>query len=342
MPSQPGLPNVDVESVSTLKTSTSVRVQPLGNPPSVVAVTAPPSVPIFYRHRALVALQGTPSNLSLRADWFSPFQRFIQGNLSSRYQRAVGTESFTALITAASPFWFNNSQRCFSVVTLDGVSDWAVLKKDALQVYAGPSLVLGTYSVPRRILRLLAKQLDVARKPTGLHLWLRLGYTFLSGRGMACLSGNGAMYTSLIAEGEEVSVSRKHLVALTVNGPHDLENSVVEFAHTKDTPAPAVPALSSVKTWSLFVAYTRAVAAVLRRYTNKVRGYVNHQTDFVRVVGPRTLLLQSGSGETFTSVPEIMNSGAKPEKTLDDYLNYVTAGEAGVLIESTKSFATSK
>lgn len=153
---------------------------------------------------------------------------------------------------------------------LDGLNDWAILNKDAIQVYTGNSLSISVHSIPRYISKKLAKQLGTAttsgaatsgigglgsvfglgkgtaRIETGLRsLWNR-GYTLLSGRGQVGLVGNGGIYQLDVGEQEEILINKRAILAITVNGPFDLENCVIKDTSTVSSQQSLPPSSSSL------------------------------------------------------------------------------------------------
>ncbi|GEQ70622.1 hypothetical protein JCM33374_g4300 [Metschnikowia sp. JCM 33374] len=357
-------PNVDdVPGLPNLKSVDDVSLQAVGTPPSALTVAAPPSLPVYIRRNTLLTLQANLDHVTFTSRLISPFSRLAYGNFVSRYQEIVGTEPFNLLVSSNSPTWFprffsRTTSKSFTNISLDGSSDWAILKRDALQVYAGPSLEVSVRSLPSKISRRFSKQLKLtSREPTGLFRWFQSGYTFVHGRGALGLVGNGVVYSASISEGEVIAVNRAHLLGISVNGPHDLENCVVSFKNPvkieniKIVPPPQV---AKIQTWRDFWTQSKYYYWKAFDTFRNVRGrslqHAIGNQDFVKVVGPRTILLQSGAPqESFerkfnlprlAPVNHVETSPVKPtEKVPADYLNIVTIDpKKGASIKSTNDF----
>lgn len=346
--------NINVADLPNLKTTDLVSLEAVGVPPSVMSVSVPPSVQVFIRRGSMLTLRGNPKHMTSGFEFLSPFQRLIYGNYVSGYQKVIATEPFSMLVTSNSPtllprLFLNSTPKSFASVVLDGVNDWAVLKRDALHIFAGPSLNVGMYKIPKKISRQLAKRVDLTTKAlTGLFKWNRPGYTFVSGRGVLGLVGNGLVYTATLLDGEEVLINKHNLVALSVNGPYDLQNCVVKYDYpVPDVNSESTPDVAQVKSWRDFVIRTKYYFSKLTNFglllqTNTSNYLVGNQ-DFVRVIGPRTVLLQSGASsntyESNFSMPSLSEKIEPAKKTAADYLNYVTIDPVkGATIESTPNF----
>lgn len=339
----------DIEALPNLKTKEAVTMEALGTPPSVMSIGTPPSLPVYVRRRTLLTIQGVYEHMSISNETRHFFKRLLYGNFVSRYQKLVGTEPFSLLVTSNPPsllpsLYLNRSSRAFASINLDGINDWAILKPDALHAYAGPSLNIGMYRLPLRISRQLARRINLSdRESTGLFRWTRSGYTFVNGRGSIGLAANGVIYSVDVADGEEVSVNRDNLVALSVNGPYDLRNCVVNYTFRSDGKipvAPAPPKMAQINSWSDFVVNTKyywwKLSSFVQRFRRDPPKLLVGYLDFVRVIGPRTILLQSGSKhQSFErnfllptiAPPKVTTTGppgTEVEKTPSDYLNVVT------------------
>lgn len=108
------------------------------------------------------------------------------------YQRISATTPITALISTKSP------TTTFSVLHLDGTTDWIVSQRNALLAWTGHTISLS----PR-----IQRQLSVAH-------W---GSTHVTGRGLAALSAPGQIYQLTLAEGEEIVVHPGSVVAYSVS-----------------------------------------------------------------------------------------------------------------------------
>ncbi|OBA23497.1 hypothetical protein METBIDRAFT_106434 [Metschnikowia bicuspidata var. bicuspidata NRRL YB-4993] len=358
------LPALDaVEELPTLRSVDDVRLEALGSPPQALSVAAPPSLPVYIRRNTMMTLQANMDHVRFQSRLLAPLQRLMSGNFVLRYQEIVGTEPFSVLVLASSPSWFpslfsRTTQKSFTNLALDGAADWALFKRDALQVYAGPSLEISMRRVPARISRRFSKHLKLRlREPTGLYRWYRPGYTFVHGRGALGLVGNGMVYSASVAEGELIAVSRAHLLGISVNGPHDLENCIVahknpvKMENVVLVPPPQAASLNTWRdVWTQLKYYYWRLFDLLRKFRGRSMQQAIGNQDFVKVVGPRTILLQSGvpqeSFERKFDLPRLTPAShvqIVPEKLVEnkpaDYLNVVTIepGKAPK-IESTDDF----
>lgn len=310
-----------------------VRLQALGSPPSVASVAVPPSLPVFVRRGSVLAVLGRIDRIV--SAFVAPMwlRRLTLGNIVLRYQRLVATEPFAVLASASAPSLWPQlvrraTPRSFASLTLDGTADWAVLKRDALQVYAGPALTLSVHAAPQRISRRLAQSLNTLRIPTGLR---RTGYTFVSGRGVVALAGHGLVYAARVAADEQLTVARSSIVAISVNGPHDLHNCVAQMPQTQASAAGSAGSATSAAgsnsrkwtdlKWKDVVPWVRGVWLKLVLAPRWGLG-------FVRVLGPRTVLLQSGGAQQMWEHTVRGPRLALAPKVSADYLNVVTFDQA--------------
>lgn len=351
-----------VEELPNLKSMGALKMEAIGNPPSAMSIGIPPSLPIYFRRHTLLAIQGDPLHISITNATVHFLKRLLFGNFVSRFQKLVGTEPLSLIVTSTPVSRLpsiikNTTNKSFASLALDGICDWAILKPDALHVYAGPSVNIELYGLPRKISRQLARHLGTTGKEsTGLFRWTRAGYTFVSGRGNIGIAGNGVIYALQIAEGEELSINRENLVGLSVNGPHDLQNCVIKYSHPvsegvrKNIPASFTPPrVARVSSWHDFVINSKFYYWMFRGFLDNLRlkapQHLVGNMDFVRVIGPRSILMQSGgSQQSFESSFKLGSTkGVKPtaqeERSPADYLNVVTIDASGKpSIESTADF----
>lgn len=108
------------------------------------------------------------------------------------YQRISSTSPITALIATKSP------NTTFSVLHLDGTTDWQVAQRNALLAWTGHTLAIS-----------LRVQRGLAPAHWGNH--------HLTGRGLAALAAPGQIYEVTLAEGEELVVHPSHVVAYSID-----------------------------------------------------------------------------------------------------------------------------
>lgn len=339
---------IDVEKLPNLKTNSRTEMKALGMPPAVASVLSPPSVPIFVRPGALLMLQGKENRVMASTQWVQPVKSFFLGGHSSRYTKLISTESFSTLISASLKGIFSTKSRncAFATVSLDGTQDWAVLKRNALQVFSGSSLRITRVKMPLSISRKLFKQLNLQKRvQVGLRLPLKAGYTFISGRGEIGLVGNGLLYSLEVEDEEEIFVDKDNIVALTVNGPHDLQNCVSQASTnfvSRDVKTSFIQRPSSVKNLRDVLDFSNYILSnasfYLTRFISRLKDLLDGGKGFVKVIGPRVILLQSILRNPWESEDKnysVHNSNTRPE----DYLNEVRfePGKKPV-IESVRSF----
>lgn len=204
------------------------------------------------------------STLSL----LSPFSRALTG-VPFLYQRISSTTPVQALIATKSP------TTTFSVLHLDGTTDWVVGQRAALLAWTGHTLT----ATPR-----IRYRLPLAH-------W---GCTELTGRGLAALSAPGHVHQLTLAEGEEIVLHPSNVVAYTVTRnpplPFRFKSSGIRFQ------IPAVSAwfgnlqfVQSMRTTEWYKFLSRVVYS-LRTMTRRT---IWGDRLFLQFQGPATILMSS-------------------------------------------------
>ncbi|KAK3953844.1 mitochondrial biogenesis AIM24-domain-containing protein [Pseudoneurospora amorphoporcata] len=166
------------------------RFEVIGAPSSLLSVTLSASQRLYTRRGTLVSVTGRVENAQSTLSLLSPLPRALLG-VPFLYQRISSTTPITALIGTSSP---NTS---FSVLHLDGTTDYMVAQRNALLAWTGHTLRLSP-----RIQQGLA--------PAN---W---GATHVTGRGLVALASPGQIYELTLAEGEELTLHPSHVVAYSV------------------------------------------------------------------------------------------------------------------------------
>lgn len=148
------------------------------------------------------------STLSL----LSPFRHALLG-MPFLYQRISSTSPITALIATKSP------NTTFSILHLDGTTDWKIAQRNALLAWTGHTL-----AITPRIQRGLAPA--------------HWGNHHLTGRGLAALAAPGQIYEVVLGQGEELVVHPSHVVAYSVG-----RNAPVPFRFKSSSLRLAVPSV---------------------------------------------------------------------------------------------------
>ncbi|KAI1385860.1 mitochondrial biogenesis AIM24-domain-containing protein [Hypoxylon trugodes] len=178
-------------SINASKDVADARFEVLGSPYSLLSVSLSASQRLYTRRGTLVAVSGKAQNAQSTLSVLSPFTRAITG-VPFLYQRITSTTPLTALVSTKSP------TTTFTVLHLDGTTDWMVAQRSALLAWTGYTL-----SVTPRI----QTRLPLAH-------W---GSSELTGRGLAALSAPGHIYQLSLAEGEEFVAHPSHVVAYTLS-----------------------------------------------------------------------------------------------------------------------------
>ncbi|CDK25039.1 unnamed protein product [Kuraishia capsulata CBS 1993] len=338
----------------------------IGTPPSILTVSIPPSVPIYLKKGSLMSLYGggngsiinkLTSSLEIR----NAVSRFYYGGISSTYQKITSTVPLNALVSAFEARklsrWIPNrsdAQRSFVNLVLDGRIDWVIVPPKAIQCYTGASLFLNLHVFPRA---------------SGLFRAWNAGYTLANGRGTISLVGDGQVYKITLGEGEELLLKRESILAISVNGHSELSNGSIsgktlsrnlkETEKTEETgPEPIInpdDAVTENKYWTQL----KTVASWTTEKAAKLIGFASGSLNeslvgnggFVQVKGPRSILLQTGSGTDKISLgnqPGIADTEKfitekgkflQPQRSSADFLKYATVKDGKVEFKSTPDFS---
>lgn len=356
----------NIDTIDRLQASTVLEnpeFKALGTPPALLSVDAPASVPVYVRRKSLVALYGFKTRnhaIDLKLEMLKPMSRLSRGWWPFLYERLTSTTPFSVLVSSrvfrAWPLRDAHA-RALATINLNGASDWALVNRHCLQAFSGNSLAILMHKYPRRVSPALARTLDVPKSTkTGLGHWPNMGYTLLSGRGTAAITGMGSIYSISIEQGQELTICRENLVAVSVAGPLDLENCIAELLNGPKISKPVPLKELSVKSVlealdgkepffqrllrarKISAAILKQWAGVVRYYVLVLRNYMIGHHKFLRMIGPRNILVQSNSGESHFN----FGRGKSPESTPSDYLNYVTIEDgSGAKFHSTPDFSRS-
>lgn len=322
----------DVENLSEYKSLEVARMKCLGNPQSILSIDSPPSVPVYVRKGSLLSLYGTNS-LAVKSNlqFLLPLSRLFYGGYASFYQKLHSTTPFSALISSSTRTLFKKSRNnTFAKLVLDGKNDWAILNKQALQLYTGNSLNINMFKLPAKVSSKLVKR--VGEVSTGLPKWNRLGYTLLSGRGQVGLVGNGSIYSINISQDEELLINYQNLLAITVNGPHDLQNCIARHSFPVEQQIEPTPKNN-------FEHYWYKIKSWFSSGKSSTQNFLVGNREFVRIIGPRNLLLESD--QPHLEAPKLqMPSFAYPvQPKLQDYLSYAeVTPDKKITLRSTPDF----
>ncbi|KAM0552017.1 hypothetical protein ACHAPJ_008127 [Fusarium lateritium] len=186
-------PRVGGDAFGALETRdpADARFEVLGSPYSLLSVTLSASQKLYTRRGTLVAVAGKPDSAQSTLSILNPITRAFLG-VPFLYQRISATTPITALISTKSP------TTTFTVLHLDGTTDWMVSQRNALLAWTGHTLA------------------PSARIQSGLTL-AHWGNTLLTGRGLAALSAPGQIYELTLKDGEEFVAHPGSVVAYSIN-----------------------------------------------------------------------------------------------------------------------------
>ncbi|KAL2115256.1 hypothetical protein VTJ04DRAFT_10919 [Mycothermus thermophilus] len=182
------------------------RFEVLGSPYSLLSVTLSASQRLYTRRGTLVSVAGEVENVQSTLSLRAPLRRAPFG-IPFLYQRISSTTPITALIATKSP------NTTFSILHLDGTTDWIVAQRNALLAWTGHTL----------------KPSPRLQSTMPLAYW---GNTYLTGRGLAALASPGQIYELELGEGEEIVLHPSHVVAypVTRNPPRPFRFKSVKLA----------------------------------------------------------------------------------------------------------------
>lgn len=335
------------------------EVQPLGAPPTLLLVLVPPSTPVYMRRGLLLAVYGlhddarvhttTPTRLTRGVELLTPLKRLAYGNLLLVYEKVSASTALLVLVSASTRSWFRSGSKLFATLVLDGRVDWAVLPRDALQVYTGDStLVIRTLRAPSG-----SRTKWYRRLATGLGWWK--GYTLVLGRGYVGLAGNGQVYRVELRNGEELTIAKKAIVAVSVDGPYGL-GPALEQQVLAEPPAAAVvesaeplPLTAWEKAWHQAKAVARWTYAKARGTTAYTASLLSGSHDYVTVKGPRAVLLQLLQSESQRGYSSFTVGQVKNEREVEplepsprDFLSNVLIVDGKAVFKSVDSFVEPK
>ncbi|KAG7193735.1 Altered inheritance of mitochondria protein 24, mitochondrial [Scheffersomyces spartinae] len=347
----------NIQNVQKLLYETTLdtpQLTTLGTPPSILLVNIPPSVPIYLQKGSLLSVyncKDVEAELKITSELFKPWKsiEMLQSPFNI-YSKLISTVPFSVLVSSGSKL------KSYATVTLDGSTDWAVLKPKAIGAYIGNTLSVSLYRYPRTISKKLASLLSdyTIKSKTGFSPWK--GYTFLTGRGHVGLCGDGSIYNINVEEGEKILIHQKNLLAITVNGPYDLQNCIVKHSKpvVKTSQHPVPEAVEVVDQTPVIVVpwYSKVLNSLktLLNKTPKVDDFLVGKEEFVTVVGPRNILLQSSYNTLLSTVVDTTDKLRIPttqlvqnvKQTSKDVLSYVTISPTkGAVFENTPDFKES-
>lgn len=323
---------------------------------TLLSVELPPSIPIYMKRGSLISIYGisnlTTASITNQLEFHNAL-KLLYGDFSLLYAKYISTAKLSMLLTSNKKNWFNLSKvtnnKSLSILNLDGSTDWALLHKGNLQFYIGDSLKIANHLLPRKISKKLSqlKQLPSSTR-TGLPKFTNYSYNLLSGRGQLGLTGNGSIYNINLVDKEEILINKKNLLAITVNGPLDLQNCIIDYNSSSSgesdtklvSPSGPKSYFSNYPKVNQYIDKTLQILGLLKFHT---KNYLIGNQQFIKVIGPRNLLIQSDINFKVPQIPkEDLNKSLKSfNSKTKDFLNYVNVNNSKVKISSTDTFRDS-
>ncbi|KAL2261873.1 hypothetical protein VTK26DRAFT_3105 [Humicola hyalothermophila] len=283
------------------------RFEVIGSPYSLLSVTLSASQRLYTRRGTLVSVAGKVENAQSTLSLLSPLRRAFLG-IPFLYQRISSTTPITALIGTKSP---NTS---FSVLHLDGTTDWVVAQRNALLAWTGHTLR------------------PTPRTQPGLSL-AHWGNTHLTGRGLVALAAPGQIHELTLAEGDEVVLHPSHVVAYSVTRNPPLPFRLRSTGTRLSLQLPRVPASIASA-----AAARRIVPERLVRFWNAMRDTGTYKAVARLLFGLRTAMRRTIWGDRlflhFRGPMKVLMStrGVRVKDVLSrEDVNEIADAEAGVV-----------
>ncbi|KAI0464681.1 Altered inheritance of mitochondria protein 24, mitochondrial [Komagataella kurtzmanii] len=308
--------------------------QVIGSPATVLNVSIPPSYPLYVSKGSIISLNSKDKHSVLdslvsQTRLINPIKRTLFGLINFRYEKIFSTIPFNALVSSSvSTFsWGSSSkivrQRSFVSLDLDGRLDWAVFPPKAVQAYAGDNLTITNPFLPKSLTK-----------------FPRV-YTLISGRGLLSLTGEGQIYKITLGN-ETILIRKENLLAISVNGNSEIPQSLKNVNLNKELKEGSREQISSRPVLKYF---SQAKDVITSSYR-----YLTGNNQYIKVHGPRTLLLSTNSqlesfhykngqgSENYFSLAKSIGF-ANPEPQSKDYLKVVTIEKGEIKgYESRNSF----
>lgn len=311
----------------------------LGQPATLASLAVPPSIPLYVRKGCLTSLHGS-APISMGYEWIGSWSSLLRyGTLKPTvYHKLLSAAQFDALVApnflsnrlgprlglSSSPF------RTLCLLTLDGTSDWNVWGKDSIVAFEDNS------SLELRPPKFSFSKSLFSSK-----------YTTLKGRGNVLLSGSGSVYTIQLKDAsDEIILRSEHLLAISGSTTLGIDQSVTEVALGEPAKQETKPT-EEVEEFDMkmFFQISKSIVAALWNRTKQFYSYVvNGPTKFLKIKGPRTLLVQSSynvylPASNASVNPAVGDPVALTYQPSKDFFNYVSVQKDGqVDFQSTADF----
>lgn len=332
----------------------SSRFQVLGQPPTMASLVVPSSVALYVRRGCLVSLHGSPS-IAMSYEWVGSWLNLLRyGTLKpSIYHRLISTTKFDALVApnfvsnrlgpwlglSSSPF------RTLCLLNLDGTVDWNIWGKDSIVAYEGNTS-----------LELKQPNFTISRRNKPVY---SSNYQILQGRGNVLLSGSGSVYTIELKDAkDEIIIRSEHLLAVSGSTQLNIKESISKQTLTPPKNGETLKKKKETKPEEIRDFDSRMFFEISRDIIISAWNWAKHTyataingpTKFLKIKGPRTLLVQSSYNVYLPATPLRKSNadrvGSTPmaltQQQSRDYLSYASVSKGGeVEFQSTPDFQES-
>lgn len=223
------------------KNENLLTILSINNSKKSVLLKVPPLTKLYFKRNSLILISNLGNDnynaIKKNINLIQIFKSIFYESCFSIYDQIISTTEFNILISSS-----NNNSKIFQKkknnvicsLSLNGITDWAVLKNKAIQFYCGSTLRSDHFVLPIRISKKLSNEKKISKKTNvGLSKFFKIGYTLVSGKGIIGILGEESIMSVEIEENEELTVRPKNLIAISVDGNGDLENCVFEILDKK-------------------------------------------------------------------------------------------------------------
>lgn len=295
---------------------TTTEFQLLGDNPTLASVQVSASIPLYVNRHCLVSIHDSNRldnvNVSLTR-WFTFWPTFSL----SRFNKLIGTDQFHCLVSSKKP------SDTLSLLQLNGTHDWVVFRPSSIISFEeNSSLSIQWYHKWLNYLKWMTNSINSFSS-----------YGKVSGRGNILLNGVGSIYKlELKSEEEQILLQKSRILAINGLNKLDFKNAITFEQSSKNITEHSLSTnVENTNAGSHTVTlYKKTVAMIKNRWRN-----VNN-SDFVRIKGPRTVLVQTGSkNSNFQIWSRTATAFQSPSK---NYLSFASIKEGKVHFKNTSSF----
>ena len=269
----------DPSQTTTTPTATFTTLGPTS---TLLSIHLSASQPLHTRRGTLLTLAANLEHITSRLSLLQPFKR---APLAAPFLFQTLSSASPASLTLASP----SPNTSVVVLSLDGRTDWRVLRRNSLLAWSGSgsSLNISTHLAP---------------KTPGLANWIA---QTLTGRGLVALAARGGSYEVKLRESEEFLAHPSHIVAYSLSSTPP---ETYRLSHTRLRIA--IPSLGQYLPDAKFVravresATWRLLGRALFRIRQWLRVAVWGERVFLRFRGPGTVVLQGRHGGLVSGMRE--------------------------------------